>query len=470
MTPELIYTASLILLMTVLLIRETFETELVVFGTLILLTAGGVITIEEAFSGFSNQGMLTIAFLFVLAGAIYNTGAMTQLQNLMFGNRVMNQINALLRIIVPVSTVSAFMNNAPVVAMMIPMIRSWTQKYNLSLSKYLIPLSYAAILGGMCTLIGTSTNLVIHGLLIDHGMEGLGLFEISKIGVPIAVVGLLYLVVVGNKILPDRKEPIVELGENTREFVIELKVNKNYPNIGKSIEEAGLRHLTGLFLFQIERNENIIAPAPPTETIKLGDRLFFTGIPKTILELQKTPGLQLIKDQTFDLKQYDAAEIRTYEAAISASSPLVGKNVRESNFREKYGAVVIAIHRNGERIKRKIGDITLQPGDTLLLLAPKTFRKTWYHSKDFYLISDAEAIPSKPKWQVFFSIGILAAVILMTMFKVLPLIAAAGLGSVALIVSRTITPNEASNVIEYRVLIIIASAFGSSYLSHNQLV
>jgi di/tricarboxylate transporter len=175
----------------------------------------------------------------------------------------------------------------------------------------------------------------------------------------------------------------------------------------------------------------------------------------------------LIKDQTFDLKQYDAAEIRTYEAAISASSPLVGKNVRDSNFREKYGAVVIAIHRNGERIKRKIGDITLQPGDTLLLLAPKTFRKTWYHSNDFYLISDAVAIPSKPKWQVFFSIGVLASVILMTMFKILPLIAAAGLGSVALIVSRTITPNEASNVIEYRVLIIIASAFGIAEAMDN---
>jgi len=466
MSFEFWYTLVLLVIMSYLLMKDWFDTALIVFGTLILLLIGKVITIDEAFSGFSNVGMLTIGILFIIAGAIYNTGAISQVHNIIFGNSH-NTVRRMFRILFPVSLISAFMNNTPVVAMLTPVVRSWTEKQNLSLSKFLIPLSYAAILGGMCTLIGTSTNLVVHGLLIDHGLPGLGLFEISKVGIPLAIIGLLYIITIGYKLLPDRQEPLVRLGKDTREFVIELKVKENYPHIGATIENAGLRHLTGLFLFQIERGGRIIAPAGPNEKILEGDRLFFTGIPKTILELQKTPGLQLIKDQSFDLKQYDSSEIKTYEAAISPSSPLIGNNVRESNFREKYGAVIIAIHRNGERINKKIGDIVLFPGDTLLLLADKNFRKKWYHSNDFYLISDTEAIPSKPKWQMFISVGVLLLIVLLTLFKIMPLISAAALGALILIISRCITPQEASRSIDFKVLIIIASALGIANAMEN---
>ena len=463
----LYYTAFLLISMTIVLINEWVEAEVAIFGTLILLLLGNVITVNEAFAGFSNVGVLTIGLLFIVAGSLQTTGALNTITPFLLGDKPVYHRRRLLRILFPVSTFSAFLNNTPIVALFIPLVRSWTEKYNMSPSKFFIPISYAAILGGMCTLIGTSTNLVIHGMLIENGQRGFAFFEISKIGFPVMLIGLLYLIIAGYKLLPDRKEPLVELGETTREFVCELKITKNYEHIGKSIEHAGLRHLKGLFLFQIERDGKIIAPAGPDEKLQLHDRLFFTGIPKTIVELQKTPGLQVIKDSVFDLKNYDADVIKTYEAVVSPSSPLVGRNVRESNFRGKYGAVIIAIHRNGERVRKKIGDIVLRPGDTLLLLGEQHFMKKWYHSNDFYLISDTAWIYSKPVWHARLAGIVFVGMVAMAALQVIPLIAAAGLAALLLILSRSISPSDAKNMIEWRVLIIIAGAFGIAHAIQN---
>ncbi len=454
------YTLSLLIIMSVLLILDIIELEVLFFSILLLLLMGKIITLEEAFAGFSNVGMLTIALLFVIAGALSNTGMLKQISPIILGKENTSISRKLLRLLFPVSIISAFINNTPVVAMFIPTIRSWTEKHHYAPSKYLIPLSYGAILGGMCTLIGTSTNLIIHGLMIDYGMEGLGFFEISKIGIPVAILGILFTSFLGHRLLPNRKEPLIELGEHTREFVIELKVTPEYENIGKTIENAGLRRLKGLFLFQIERNGRRIAPAKPDEKILLDDRLFFTGVPKTILELQKIPGLQLTKDSHFNLKQYDSAEISTFECVVSPGSPLVGKTVRDSDFRSKYEAVIIAIHRHGERIAKKIGDIGLRPGDTLLLLAGKNFYKKWYHSKDFYLIAVAETLPSKPQWRGYVSVGVFFMMIILTVANILPLLSAAGLGVIILVLTRTANTGEVRRTIDWRVLIIIAMSLG----------
>ncbi len=456
------FTSALLIFMSILLIKEWLEVELTLFVVLLLLLAARIITLEEAFEGFSNEGMLSVGLLYIIAGALENTGSLNQLGAYLLGNTSSSVFRKLLRLCFPAATASAFINNTPLVAMAIPVVRSWADKNRFPLSKLLIPLSYATILGGTCTLIGTSTNLVVHGLLLKNKLSGMAFFEISKVGIPLALAGILLLCVLSALLLPDRKEPLVELGENTREFVIALRVTDEYANRGKTIEEAGLRHLTGLFLFQIERAGKIIAPARPDDQIYENDRLFFTGLPKTILELQKTPGLVLIKDASFDLKHYDSDEIKTYEAVISPSSPLIGQNVRESNFRTIYGAVIIAIHRNGERIKKKIGDVVLRAGDTLLLLADKEFFKKWYHSVDFYLVSSADVVSSKSRRQGYFSLAVLGGVVILTVFKILPLIVAAGFGAVALILTRCISLVEVKNQIDWRVLIIIACAFGIS--------
>jgi len=459
MTFEFIYTSIIIAAMTVALVREWFEADVIIFSALIMLLLGGVIDIQEAVAGFSNTGMLTIAFLFVVAGAVQKTGTLEPIGNLLLGKQGPLP-SKLIRFLFPVSAVSAFFNNTPIVAMLIPVVRNWSKKQGVAVSRMLIPLSYAAILGGLCTLIGTSTNLVVHGLIIDNGMEGFAFFEISKIGVPVAVLGILAVSLLGFRFLPDRREPSVRLGQDTREFVVGMKVLDNYQHIGKTIEKANLRHLKGLFLFQIERQGSLIAPVGPGENIEKNDRLFFTGLPETIMELQKTPGLTVLRDSSVDLNHFDSDRLETFEAVVSRNSPLLGKSVRDSNFRGRYQAVIIAVHRSGERIRKKIGDVVLHSGDTLLILADRGFLERWYHSRDFYLVSRSTTLPSKPVWKVWFSMVVLAAMIAFMALNMLPVLTTVAAAAILLILSGCITPADARNSVEWNVLLIIASAFG----------
>jgi len=222
------YTLILLVLMTIVLVRETFEPDIVIFSVLLLLIVGRVINVKEAFVGFSNSGMLTVGFLFIVAKALQKTGVLNRLGDILLGGSIKNISTRLLRFLFPVSAISAFFNNTPIVAMLIPVIHSWARKNDYSVSKFLIPISYAAILGGTCTLIGTSTNLVVHGLMIDSGIRGMSFFEISRVGVPLMLIGVVAVSLFGHRLLPDRREPIVELGDKTREFVIELKVESDY--------------------------------------------------------------------------------------------------------------------------------------------------------------------------------------------------------------------------------------------------
>ena len=457
-----IYTAIVIVVMTIFLIKEVFQPDITIFSALILLTLGNVVTVQEALVGFSNSGMLTVGFLFIVAEALKQTGILNRLGAALLGNDRSSLTKKMFRFLFPVSALSAFFNNTPIVAMLIPAVHSWAKKNEYAVSKLLIPLSYAAILGGTCTLIGTSTNLVVHGLMIENGMGGMSFFEISKIGVPVAIIGIVFIAIIGHRILPNRKEPLINFGENTREFVVELKVESNYQHLKKTVENAGLRHLKGLFLFQIERQKQILAPISPDEKILLGDRLFFTGLPDTIIELHKTPGLSILKDTTFDLKNYDSDVFKTYETVISSTSPLLGMNVRESEFRSRYHAVIIAIHRNGKRVQKKVGDIVFHSGDTLLILAKHDFFKQWYNSKDFYLISESEKTPSKPKWYSYFSLSVLLLMVVAMALKVVPIILATALAAVTLILSKCISTDAAYRSVHWNVLLVIASAFGIS--------
>ncbi len=457
-----IFTATVIVVMTIFLIKEMFQPDITIFSALLLLTLGNVINVEEALVGFSNSGMLTVGFLFIVAEALKQTGILNRLGSALLGNDKNSLTKKLFRFLFPVSALSAFFNNTPIVAMLIPAVHSWAKKNEYAISKLLIPLSYAAILGGTCTLIGTSTNLVVHGLMIENGMGGMSFFEISKIGVPVAIIGIVFIATIGHRILPNRKEPLINFGENTREFVVELKVESNYQHLKKTVESAGLRHLKGLFLFQIERQKQILAPISPDEKILLGDRLFFTGLPDTIIELHKTPGLSILKDTNFDLKNYDSDVFKTYETVISSTSPLLGMNVRESEFRGRYHAVIIAIHRNGKRVQKKVGDIVFHAGDTLLILAKHDFLKQWYNSKDFYLISESEKTPSKPKWYSYFSLSVLLLMVAAMALKVIPIILATALAAVTLILSKCISTDAAYKSVHWNVLLVIASAFGIS--------
>ena len=456
---QLIFTAALLSLLTLALILEFTRPVYLLLTALIAFIVAGILPIEQAFSGFSNQGMLTIAVLYIVAATLQGNETFSRLTGLLL--RKGQSVFLYLRFMIPVSFLSAFINNTPLVATLIPQLKNWSKKNDFPLSKLLIPLSYAAILGGMCTLIGSSTNLIVHGMLLDYSREGFGFFEIGKIGLPVALASIIYFALVGHRLLPVRKSMLNLLSESSREFVAELKVEKGCPHIGKTILEANLRHLKGLYLFQIERGKEEITPLSPNEVLQTNDRLFFTGLPDTIYDLVKTPGFSLVKDAEFDLRNIDSDRHQSYEVVISNTSPLAGMTVRDSNFRGKYNAVILAIHRNGHRIKSKVGDIVLQANDTLFILAQRDFGQKWYNSSDFSLVSESIREYSKPQRKGNMAFILIGLMVLAVATGLIPsMLLAASITAGALILLRVISYRDAKKSVDLDVLLTIAAALG----------
>lgn len=409
--------------------------ELVLVGGLTVLVLSGVLGVSEALSGFANEGMMTVAVLFIVSAGLIETGAVYWLAERLFG-RPRSVVHAIWRVMGPSALLSAFMNNTPLVAMLLPAVHEWAKRHRISPSKVLLPLSYAAILGGTCTLIGTSTNLVVNGMVIQaadaaakqapmvlhHGGQevpagpqaqplprGLRLLDIAWVGIPAAVGGIGFMLLIGSRFLPDRSsaQPIQE---DPRQYTVEMMVEPGSLLVGKTIEQAGLRHLPGVFLAEIERQGVILPAVGPQERLRSGDRLVFVGVVESVVDLQKIRGLVPAPDQIFKLDT-PRPERCLLEAVVSASCPVVGKTIRDGRFRSVYGAVVIAVSRQGQRIPGKIGDIVLQAGDTLLLEAHPSFLEQHRNSRDFFLISRLEN-SSPPRFErAVVALGILLAMV-----------------------------------------------------------
>jgi di/tricarboxylate transporter len=455
------FTIIVVLVMVIALAKDILRPPLVVWSALLLLILGKVVSIDEAFVGFSNTGMITVAFLFIVSSALRASKNFEKSVHALLGGENKSIRSRYFRLLFPVAGFSAFLNNTPIVAALIPMIKSWARKHHISPSKFLIPLSYAAILGGTCTLIGTSTNLVIHGLLLEKNMEGLSFFSITKIGLPITIIMLVLITIFAKYLLPDRKDITTIVDETTKEFVAELLVEKDFKGIGKNLENAGLKQLAGVFLFQIERkNGKFITPIRDNETIQEGDRMFFSGQTKNIYDLQKTKGLKFLKDIHFDFDSMDSGKIKAFEAVISSNSSLIGSTAKKSDFRRRFNSCIIAIHRSGQRINRKIGAVKLKPGDTLFLLAHKDFLKKWGNKHEFSLVSSSFKIYEKPRWKGNLGLLFLILMIITAALKILPIVVAAGLTALLMVFFKIIDYEEVNDSINWEVLAIIASSFG----------
>ena len=440
------------------LVLTNIGADLVFIAALtVLLSAGVFHTPQDAFAGFANEGLLTVAVLFVVAAGLRETGAMTMLTNRALGApRTASRAQA--RMILPTVVMSSFMNNTPLVAMMMPVIQDWARRLNISPSKVMMPLSFASILGGICTLIGTSTNLVVYGLLVAATGEKLGLFEIAWVGVPCAIAGIAYMLIASRWLLPARKPPI-SFAADPREYTTEMLIEPDGPLVGRSVEEAGLRRLAGIYLMEIDRRGEILAVIGPEQRLQAHDQLVFVGVVDSVLDLQRMRGLRPATDQVFKL---EAA--RTHrnliEAVVSNTCPLLGQTIRDGRFRNVYNAVVIAVARNGERIHKKIGDIVLEAGDTLLLEASPSFVDQHRNSRDFFLVSRIDgAVPPRHE-RAWVALGILAALVIAAGTGVLSMLNAALIAACLMILTRCISGPMARRSIDWQVLIIIGAALG----------
>ncbi|UCD27913.1 MAG: SLC13 family permease [Planctomycetota bacterium] len=478
------FTIAIIVLVFYGLARSLGPPDVLLVGSIVAVGVVGVITLEEMFAGFSNPGMLTVAALFIVAAALRETGALDIIGNQLLG-KTKKEKTALLRLALPTIGMSAFLNNTPVVAMLVPIITDWCRKHRISPSRLLLPVSYLAILGGTCTLIGTSTNLVVYGMMRERvvaldkqiasesdpqtsqkleqtkeALHPISLFEMAAVGIPFAIAGAIYLLFVGRRLLPDRKDLLEQMGESAREYLVDMVIQPGGRLINQSITEAGLRHLPGLFLIEITRGEQIISPVSPDVILQQGDRLTFTGVVSTIVDLERIPGLIPAADESYETRAVERRYQRLCEAVISATSPLIGKNIRDANFRALYNAAVVAVHRGGERLKGRIGDIVLRAGDTLLLQATTHFASAHRNNPDFFLVSSIDEARPVRHDRLLMSLGFLGLLIVLMATGIVPTVLAAFLIAGLMVGTRCISATDARQSVDWQTLLTIAAAFG----------
>jgi di/tricarboxylate transporter len=446
-TPDALFLGAVALLMSLSFLSDRFPSP------------------GEMAAVFGNEGLLTVAALFVVAAGITETGALTGFTERILG-RPRNPIEVQARTFLPVAGLSAFLNNTPVVAMLIPTVQEWCRRNRISPSKVFIPISYAALLGGMCTLIGTSTNLVIKGLMdelrkTDPAIPELGMFTLTPVGLTAFFVGGLFVVLAAPRLLPERK-PASEEFANPREFTVEMMVAEGSPVDGRSIEEAGLRNLPGLYLMEIQRGEQTLVAVGPEERLENGDRLIFAGVVESIVDLQKIRGIVPATDQLFKVSDPRTARC-LIEAVVSQTSPLVDRSIREARFRNRYDAAVIAVHRNGQRIDGKIGDIVIRPGDTLLVEAHTRFLEQNRNSQDFLLVSRVTGSEPRRHEKAGVALAILAVMVLAMSFERflgISLFNIALLAAGAMVVTRCLSLTKARQSLDLPTLLAIGASFG----------
>jgi di/tricarboxylate transporter len=417
----------------------------------------GIISPTEAFSGFGNSAPITVAALYVLARAVEKTNLLQPVLAFLLGDKAGDR-SSLNRLLPASAGASAFLNNTPLVAMLIPPVTDWAERTGKSPSKYLMPLSYAVILGGVVTVMGTSTNLVVSGMLEKKTGTPMGLFEITPIGLPVAIIGVIVLIFTAPLLLPARRGARKDLEHVAREFSVSMIVETGGPLDGKPVSDGGLRHLQGVFLVEVARDGQSIAPVDSRMALKGGDRLSFVGQVDNIVDLQSMRGL--VSTEQSHLTPFDSVRHTFLEAVIGVPSPLVGKTLKEVDFRSRYQAAVVAIHRAGHRINAKLGDIDLKVGDTLLLLADPGFRNRWRDRTDFLLVSQLGGTPpavSRKAWIVGL---ITVAIVFVAGLGVLPMLEASLLGAVALVACGVLTATEARNAVDLDVIMVIATSFG----------
>ena len=454
-----------VLVTAVILMVRGRAPDIALLCGLVVVMLAGVIDAGTAIRGFGNEGLLTVAALFVVAAGMQNTGTIRWLASLLLrsGSGIRS---TLANLCIPTAFVSAFLNNTPIVAVLTPATIDFAKRQRYSPSKLLMPLCFATTLGGTLTLIGTSTNLVVAGLVESaintaapnklNGLHPIGFFEITRIGLPLAIIGVAYLIFAAPKFLPQRI-PVIEPLSDPRQYTARLEVAAGGPLDGRTIAEAKLRRLDGLFLVEIQRTGDSISAPGPDQRLRGNDTLVFAGAVEQIVALRSTPGLNPDGEKKTSTNSRGRLMI---EAVISNSFPGLKRSIREFGFRARYDAAVIAVARNGERVTGRIGDIILQVGDTLLLEANESFLARNRSSRDFFLVSGLPSSDLRPQ-RAILALSILIAMIGAATYSgnmLAPSLAAA----VAMVVCGCLRAADARASIDISILLVIGAGLGLS--------
>jgi di/tricarboxylate transporter len=456
MTWEIALIFTLLAVTLGLFLWEKFSPDLVALGLFCVLAASTLLPAKDAFSVFANTAPFTVGAMFVLSAALVKCGAIDGLSRMVERHGDRSYPVVMLGLVLLVAAISAFINNTPVVVVFLPVVLNLARKMRLAPSKLLIPLSYAAVLGGCCTLIGTSTNLVVNGVITSKGIEGFSMFELAWLGVPAALVGAVYLAFFGKRLLPDRAMLSSILSEDERrEYITEAFVQPGAAAVNKTLDEAGLGKKRGIRVLEIVRDGVALPFDLKTTRLESGDRLVLACRPQGIAAARGVDGIDLVSELAVGLEQIAAHEGSLVEAVVNPNSDLVGRSVKDLNFRQRYRMVVLALHRQGRNVREQVDSLPLAAGDVLLMMGTDQAIDALQNSSDL-VVFDRARTPARPKTRYIpLVLGVIAAVVLGEVVGLVPIHLGALIGCVVVCAAGCLTTKEAYDSIEWPVLFLI---------------
>ena len=444
--------ATVLSMFTVLLLTK-LRADLVFLGAIAILFVTGVLNAKEAFSGFSSTSVVIIGVLFVVVAGLTHTGVLQWIVKHLLGQPE-SYSKAVIRLMLPVAGLSSFLSNTTVVALFVGIVKMWSKKLGVSPSKLLIPLSYASGMGGVCTLIGTPPNLIISGLYAENTGVAMNVLTTTIPGLFCLFIGVLSIIAMRN-LLPDRKAPESAF-ESTSEYTVELLVPSDNPNIGMTINEAGLNNVRGGNLIEVVHYDEFVGPADGDEILMGGDRLIYSGQIDEILELKKTHGLVNADHYVFTLSEIDKnRQLRT--AYVTFGSSLIGKAIGNTNFEKDYGLVLVAVARSGKRIEQSPREVVIQAGDTLLLDCPPKLKIDTSSLASKLHFFDSDQVPNIGK-KTLISTTIMIAMVVLSALNIIPLLQCAFLAAMAMLIFKCCNVDQAMKSINWEILMVFAGS------------
>lgn len=447
--------------MLALFVGERLPTELTAMSAFALLLAIGLLPPDKAMAVFANPGPIAVGAMFILSAALDRCGAI----DILAGG--LNRMPVLpLRVVLPllillVALISGFINNTPVVVVFLPVVLHLAKRIGVPSSKLLIPLSYASIFGGTCTLVGTSTNIIISSMAEDSGFEPLSMFELAAVGLPLVFIGTLYLTILGPRLLPVR-ETITSIltEEERREYIVEAFIQNGSKLADQPLGETSLGKVRRLRVLEILRHGVKLSTVDPTTILKVGDRLLLAMSPHAVSSAQAASGLDLRDVLGEGLEQISLSEGMMVEAILGPDSHLIGSTLSESNFRQHYRMAPVAIHRGGRNIRRDFHRVPLEHGDTLLLLGTPEAIENLRSNEDLIILEKPPVVLASRKKKIPLILAVIGGVIATATLGWLPIASAAIIGCVILLLTRCLTTRDAFESIHWPILFLIFAMLG----------
>lgn len=458
MTPDIIFVVSLIFLGFIFFVTELFSIDVTAMVLLSILFLFGYLTPEEALSGFSNPAVLTIAFLFIISRALQKTGI---LEYLIIRIRRLADRSILLGRTVYLLTIglaSAVVNNTAIVAIFMPVTIRLAQKYKMSPSKMLIPLSYAAILGGTLTLVGTSTNLLVNSIYINvPGVEPLGMFEFMRYGIILMVIGLLYILLIAPMLLPSRTSTSsLTKSYHLGGYLTEMKITPESPLAGKTCLDRGINKNYDVMVLDILRDGKMVRNSIRLTRLRVDDILFVRGTLENFLRMKEVEKITLLTDEKLTQEELEKDDNIIVECLITDKSDLVGKTLMSGNFRRRFGSFILAIRREGLIFRKKIAHVVLNAYDTLLIYGPESKVDSLSKTGDFVVLGEVDAELRKQRFW-WMTIIVIICTITLAATGIMPIVKSAMIGVVVLLALKIISPQESYQSINWQVIVLISA-------------